>query len=208
MWRGVYAPVSALLLVVTLGTFGVPAGAKSAQSDLQAKALSISDMPSGWTKDRSPQAANLSSLGGCLRNSPPKKPAGLFQVAVAFGLHSLPALEEVLDTGKTAQTRYDKSIEVLSNCTTVRITRNGKTFTCSVDPMTFPAIADSSSAYSISLTAEGVSIDIDIIYFRLGNIYGSLSYENFSPAEGTLEDFVDEAVSKVEGSPIKTAVSS
>jgi hypothetical protein len=192
-----------LVLVGISAVFVESVGASGSQAPLNAKALSISDLPSGWSVGNSHHAINLSSVGGCLGGlTPDKRPVGFAQVVVRFDLHSLPTLEEVLEQGRGAETRYAAFVQILSRCHTLRTTKDGKKVTGSVDIMTFPALAESSSAYSIYLSATGVAIGIDVVCFRLGSIDGVVAYESFSPDEGTVQAFVDEAIHKVEGSPV------
>lgn len=202
MWRAAFTTVFAVLLVGVTATISDGAGASTSQTLLKAKALSIADMPSGWSVDNSPQAADPSSLGGCLKSLGAfKKPKGVVQVHVQFGQGSLPAVEEILEAGKGAAVRYDRFIQIMSTCATVSTTENGKRVTGSVDAMSFPAVADSSSAYNIHLSAKGVTVDMDTVYFELGSIDGSVTYESFSPDEATVQALVTEAINKIEGKP-------
>ena len=57
--------------------------------------------------------------------------------------------------------------------------------------MSFPKVGDSSAAFAINLTTQGVAFGIDLIMFRVGEILGDVVYEDLgSPDPSTVEGFV------------------
>ena len=81
---------------------GAPASATST-AQLKAKALSVSNLPSGWAVDNSAQASD-SGLGGCFKALEAiPKPKGLVRADLRFNQNGdTPSIEEILETGKGA----------------------------------------------------------------------------------------------------------
>ena len=50
----------------------------------------------------------------------------------------------------------------------------------SVSAMSFPQVGDSSSAFALSLGADGMTINADIVPFREGQVVGDIAYADFS----------------------------
>jgi hypothetical protein len=198
----------ACLLLTAMTLFGlvltaaaVPAGAVS-QAQLKSKALSLSDMPTGWSVDNS-SSGGTSNLGGCLKNLQALgRPAkGIARVQVKYTDQTVPSLQETLESGKGAAKRYEKYLSILNGCKSISITSGTTQFTGSVGAMSFPTIGNSSSAFAINLTADGVSVGIDLILFRVGQIDGDMVYEDYSPDTSVVQSFATNAVDKIEGHP-------
>ena len=93
----------------------------------------------------------------------------------------------------------------MSGCTTVNGAVSGTKVTGSVGAMSFPSVgADSQQAYAVRLSAGGESVVIDAIYFRVGKVDGSFTYEDFSPDASTVQTYVAAAVEKIRGKPVTT----
>jgi hypothetical protein len=194
--------------IVCLGVLALagPAEASNPTAALKAKALSISNLPSGWAVDNSTQASD-SGLGGCFKALEAiPKPKGLVRADLRFNQNGdTPSIEEILETGKGAAARYAKFLHVMSGCTTVNGTVSGTKVTGSVGAMSFPSVgADSQQAYAVKLSAGGESVVIDALYFRVGKVDGSFTYEDFSPDADTVQAFATAAVDKIQGKPVTT----
>jgi hypothetical protein len=176
-----------------------PAGAMTKQQ-LQTKALAISDMPSGWSVDNS-TSGGLAGVTGCLTELRALKNAqrGVTRVEVSYKDGTAPAMSETLLSGSGAAARYAKYVKTLNGCTSVSLTTSDGTASGSVGAMSFPTVGNSSSAYALTLTLQGVNVGIDIVMFRVGKVLGDITYEDLgTPDASTVQGFADQAASKVE----------
>jgi hypothetical protein len=200
--------VSCLLGAVAVSA--EPVGAIT-KSQLQAKTLSLSDLPTGWSVDNSSSGGGSANVTGCFRKlvALGPVPKGLTRARVEYVMKTLPQMDETLETGKGAPARYIKYRGILRNCKSVSYTASdGTTVKGSVGAMSFPPLGDSSSAYAINLTASGVSLGIDVVLFRAGSITGQLLYFDFSPDATVVQEYATAAVNKVEGKPVTIPTSS
>lgn len=195
--------LTVVMVVGLLMTASVPAGALT-QAQLKAKALSLSNMPIGWSVDNS-SSGGTSNLGGCLQNlqalgHPPK---GITRVQVNFDDQNLPSLQETLEGGKGASNRYQRFVKILQGCKSISFTDSstGDQVTGSVGAMSFPTVGNSSSAFAINLSIKGISAGIDIVLFRVGDLDGDIVYGDLSPDASVVQGFATEAVNKIDGQP-------
>ncbi len=200
---------TSVVAVVGVGLLAVdlPAGAAS-HAQLKAKALSLSDMPAGWSVDNS-SSAGTTNLGGCLKNlqalGHPAK--GISRAEVKFTDQQLPDLQETIESGKGATQRYTKYLGILNGCKSISFTESdGTQVTGSVGAMSFPTLGSPSSvqsdAFALNLTIKGINATIDVIMFRVGQIDGELLYADLSPDTATVQAFATEAVNKIEGKTV------
>lgn len=200
--RRVTFSMVALLIGLSM-LVAIPAGATT-NKQLKAEALSLNDMPTGWSVDNS-SSGGTSNLGGCLKSlaTPSRIPKGLVRVQVKYVDESVPALQENLISGKDARQRFQKEVTILNGCKSISFTSSdGTQVTGTVGAMSFPNVGASvpTNAFALNFTAKGISIGADIVLFRVGQLFGDVLYEDFSPDASTLQGFVTAAVNKIEGS--------
>lgn len=196
-------PVGRALGVVGLATVGLflvtigPAGA-STKSVLDAKALSLSDFPTGWSVDNSSPTGDqgcLSSLKVVSRHET--------KIQVQFVDGTEPEVEEVLTSGPGAEARYKLLESALARCKGYTSTTDGTSAHVSIGAMSFPAVGQQSSAYSLSVTVEGETAGADLVLFRTGQTYGAVLYEDLGTPDPTMaQGFINEAVDKAEGKSV------
>ena len=176
------------------------AGATVSKGHLKSEALSISNFPTGWSVDNSANTGNQ----GCV--SALRDPGShVTKVDVKFSDGNAPDLEEVLMSGSGASRRFAKVSHALSKCKSYTASSGGQTATVHVGAMSFPPVGQSSSAYSFTLTVQGINLGADLVLFRFGQTYGAVEYEDIgSPDITQAQAYVTEAVNKVEGKPTKT----
>ena len=197
--RAVQLATSAVALV-GLGVLAMdlPAGALT-QSQLKAKALSLSDMPTGWSVDNS--SGGIANATGCLKVlSALKKPAkGVTHAEVSYEQGDVPALQETIDVGKGESSAYTKFLHILNGCTTVSFSASGTNVTGSVGAMSFPTVGDESAAYAFTFSVKGINLGLDLVVFKAGSVVGDIGYEDIgSPDTDMLQQFATEAVDKIE----------
>jgi hypothetical protein len=198
-----FAPVFGLLgLIGSLATSFVvaqPSGAVTPEQ-LKAKVLSVSDMPSGWSVDHSTSVSAPSN--GCLTRimgiSHVAKGLAAAQVTYTEGIS--PTLQETLVSGRGATHRYNTYNGILNDCRRVSGDFGGTELTGTVGAMSLQTVGDSSRAFAINLAAQGVTVGIDIVLFRVGQVDGDLVYEHPGPpATSTVQTLATIAVDKIEG---------
>ena len=194
------------VMVTALVLMGMPAivvaraGAVT-RSQLQAKVLSLSNLPSGWRAEN--PSGGTDTYTGYLRtlHTSPKSVGS----ANAFYVHgnSAPAVGEVLGNGSEALRRYQLLNKVLSTCRKLGGTDDGVQIKGTVSAISFPDVGTRSRAYAISLSVGGIAISADVITFEVGEYAGELLFEDIGqPTIAQVVSFADEAVAKVEGKPV------
>ena len=192
------AAVAITLLVVA----AFPAGALS-PAQLQAKTLSISNFPTGWSVDNS--SSSGTSAISCLKGLQSSFKHEV-KASVKYTDGNVPALQETIETGPGISARLTKFETALGSCKGISATTSeGHTITGSVGAMSFPTVGDRSSAYALSLQIQGITVGADVVVFQTGKVIGEVIYEDLgTPDAGQVQAFVSEAVNKVEGKPTTT----
>ena len=193
---------AAVLVGLGVLALNLPAGALT-QAQIKAMALSLSDMPTGWSVNNS--SASTSNLGsGCLQKLQAlgKPSKGIARAVVHYEDQNSPTLSETLESGKGSSARYKKYLGILKGCKSISITEGGTNLTGTVGAMSFPTVGDSSSAFAITLGADGITETLDIVLFRVGQVDGDLGYADYSPDAATAQAFATEAVNKIEGKAV------
>jgi hypothetical protein len=182
----------------------VPATAIS-KSQVQARTLSLSEMPTGWSVDHSSNGG-VSNVGGCLKGLQAlKQPSkGIQRASVSYDKSTIPALQQIVEAGKGAAERYRKYNAVLAGCKAISFVSGGSHISGNVGAMSFPTIGDQSSAYAMNVSSQGVSVGVDIVLFKAGQFDTELVYEDYSPDVSTVQAFATEALNKIEGKPTVT----
>jgi hypothetical protein len=195
-----------LSTVLTIGVAAV-AGASKPTAALKAKALALSNMPSGWSVDNNP-SGNPNSFSGCLKQLESQgnaKPNGLVRVRVQYEDGQTPGISEVLVSGKGAAAHYRAYVSVMNSCKQVGFNDNGTEVKGSAGQMSFPTVGDASDAYAFTFSVKGFNLGLDVVVFKVGNIDGDIAYEDLgSPDASTVEDFVTAAINKIQGKPVTT----
>lgn len=203
MWSRVVQLAVIAVAVGSLGLFtlalDLPADGLT-QSQVKAKVLSLSNMPTGWSVDNS-QSNGTSNLGGCLTKlqSLGKPAKGISRAVVHYVDQTEPTFDETLESGKGAVARYDKYLHILKDCKTISFTSGTTPISGTVGAMSFPTVGDSSSAFALTVGADGVDVTADFVLFRVGQIDGDIGYEDYSPDAATVQAFATEAIDKIEG---------
>ena len=123
-------------------TFSYPAGASSAQAQLKTKALSISDLPTGWRVDNS-SSGGVANATGCfskVQSFSHAKAVGVTRVEVSYTDGNFPSLDETLEVSRQAAKHYAAVVNFLNSCRQVSLNANNITFTGSVGAMSFPTV--------------------------------------------------------------------
>jgi hypothetical protein len=194
----------ALVALVVVFVAGVPASAVTT-TQLKSKALSLANMPAGWSLHAS--AGSAAANTRCLKLFKTPFPHEV-ETTVLFEAGNLPALEEALQSGSGIDARYRKLKSALTSCRTFSFTASGQTFHGTARAMSFPTFGDRSGAFALAFTDQGVQVGADVVLFKVGPIIGEVLYEALgTPNASQLQAFMTEAVNKIEGKPIVTPAS-
>ncbi len=200
--RWAVATVAALVLCVSvLATGTASASTTTTEAMVRGKLLSLSNLPAGWTLTNVP-ATNKGYSGPCAAALSPKPRPGLAEAYVAFTDRGRsPLLGEKVVFGKAVTNRYNYVNAVLKSCKYLTFALGGIDEKGTVDPLSFPKLGSSSSAYTITVpTTLGVSVGIDIVIVRSGPYALVVEYSTMgTPDSSVLETFVHQALAKVTG---------
>ena len=183
----------------------LPAGALT-RGQLQTKLLSVSNLPTGWSVDNS-SSSKSSITSGCLAGIK-QAPKSEVKVSASFANGQLPVLEEELVTGRSASAAaYNRLTHILAVCKHFSESSGGQTVNYTVGAMSFPPVANTSSAYSVTFSVQGVNAGFDVVVFRAGTIAGLVALADIGQVDtGQLQSFVTEAGNKVEGKPVQATL--
>jgi pimeloyl-ACP methyl ester carboxylesterase len=173
-------------------------GGNSTQSALQARLLSVSDLPAGWSATPV-NPGSVQTTAPCLSSLATNPSGWTYSIAAFVQGTAIPTLSEVLATGPEAQQRWRSLGRALAHCRTATITIAGKKASATIQPLSFPRVASTSSGYAWAFTTSGIRIGFDLILFETGTYVGYLTYADLGPpAKATVQAFADAAVAKAE----------
>jgi hypothetical protein len=168
--------------------------------NLSAELLAVNDLPVGWSVV--PSSDSSSSTPKCLQNVQTDLKA-TSKAEATFEDNGLPVLDEYLaylpGQGQPAMAAIS---QLLGGCGQISMTSDGQTLTGTVGAMSYPAVADQSSAYQMNLSGSvsGVSLTlgIDMIVFRKADTVAMILYGDLgSPDIAALQQFVQKAAVKL-----------
>ncbi len=199
----VLIPAAALAIVGGLTVGALPAAAIT-KSQVQAKALSISDMPTGWSVN------NAKSSGSTNCSGPTTAAKHDARVQVAYDDGNVPDVDETLEGGPSAGAVYRAAVKRLNKCTTLKLTTGGTTISGGGGAMSFPPTTGvKTNAYAFNLTDQGVSLGVDLVAFDIGEYAGDIILADLgTPDTDLLQYFVSAAIDKAEGKPLPPTPSS
>jgi hypothetical protein len=204
--RRTLTAAAALLLVASTLLSAGTASAASSKPNAKSKLLSVSDLPIGWTVNRSSGSggAGTSCLAGL--KSPPK--GGSRATASFADRGSFPVLSELLATGSNESARWSTVNKHLAKCKSITVTSGTGSYKASLAAMSFPTVGSQSAAYALTMAIKGVNVGIDLVLFRTGSYVGVVEYGDLgTPSLSQAQTFVSRALSKIKAAPTKAAAS-
>jgi hypothetical protein len=195
------AGVIAVAVGLALATGPIPAaGAASAGPNLKAELLPVTNLPAGWSIDKSGVSDSAASGCGRIRQTL----AADHPTATAFGQYemgSVPYFEDFLFAFKTpggATAAYRKVTAALSACSGYNVADDGKTYRLTVGQLSFPSVGQRSSAYAIGGSVDGFNLGSDVVIAVKGAQIAALSYVDLGdPIVSDAETFVRKALDRV-----------
>ncbi|MGO9188122.1 MAG: alpha/beta fold hydrolase [Streptosporangiaceae bacterium] len=202
-------PVVTLVVLAMTALLASGCGGSSQPSAVQRRLLSVTDLPAGWSAAPA-NPKSVQTKAPCLSGLSRDTKGWTYADAAFVQGTSIPNFGEVLATGPRAQRRWQGLGRALARCRTATITIAGRKAMVTIQPLPFPRIASSSSAYAWAFTIAGIRIGVDFVLFTAGKYEGYLTYADLgTPVTATVQAFADAAVAKAEkGSAARvTAVS-
>jgi hypothetical protein len=181
-------------------------GPTQSQADLTASLLSASELP-GTYKETSPETSSAAQLGagmqGCASgDNPTPQPRitaqGVFQSGVLG-----PFLAEVISASseRTAILTMSGLANLVQNCSHFGGKVSEFKVDFSIDPLTFPSLADGTAAFQLTATVEnvGVAIYAHVVSVRTGNVVVTITLMQLASPDATVtEKIVRAALAKAE----------
>jgi hypothetical protein len=196
---GVALLLSATYPIATIGDGTTESSPTSSQ--LQAKLLTISDMPPNWTVVSSLDSATVPATS-CLAGLDLKDPQGTKAIADFTQIGGLTELEEVLATGTVELSHWQNLSSAVAHCHSATLDFGGDPASGTAEAIPFPTIGARSIAYEVGLQGSDSSATIDDVFFRTRSYVGRIEFvdhgaSNDAKRQVLLEALVTEAVSKL-----------
>jgi hypothetical protein len=190
-WRTLALGTVAIVIPMVMA---LPAGALN-KTQLQAKTLSLTDLPTGWKVDHSTGSGVSGS--GCFKGLG-KVSKGTARVAVAFTSGQFPLIQETLESGKGSVARFNAYRHELANCTHVNLHVGGQTIRATIHPVTFATGVPGSSTYTISFSVQGQAFGFDEVLLHIGKVVASVGWANTgAPDPSQMQSILTTAIAKI-----------
>ncbi|MGD0607989.1 MAG: alpha/beta hydrolase [Streptosporangiaceae bacterium] len=192
----VLAGLTAAVVLTGCGGSSAARGVPSTAPAPQGRLLAAADLPAGWSA--APPRPNSTPADAPCLSGLTTSPTGYQHATAAFveGT-SIPYIGEVLATGPQGQQRWQSLGQTLARCRTATISSGGQKATVTIQPLPFPRVGSTSSAYAWTFTVGGIRFGVDIVLFKAGTDTGYLTYAGLgSPAVPTVQAFADAAAGK------------
>jgi len=162
--------------------------------DLRPLLLAVSDLPTGWAVDNTPQSASTS----CYTN-PLKQVASTAYANINFAQGgSLPELAQELGLYASGPSAFATVTKTLNTCKTFTETSKGQVVNGVMGPMSSPTYGDQSAAYDATLTIQGVDVNQGFVMVRKGNYITLIALGDIGSLDApTMQGFVNQAVTKI-----------
>jgi hypothetical protein len=170
-------------------------------ADVRNQLLSVSELPAGWSVDNSDDSGDDSPAPGCLDGvSKYLKAEHDVRAEADFtqGGEGFPALSEQIGVFTDASASFTAVTAKANSCTTFDFTSDGTKIHATMGQMSFPTLGDQSSAWSMTASAEGLTLDADIVIGTVGNEMFEFIYEDLGDTDTAfLERWAKTGVAKI-----------
>ena len=186
--------IAMAILSFTFGGIGPAAATSMAQ--LRTEALSIHQMPHGWTARQPTEDLRM----GCLTHL--LEPKGVkemhFEEVYFLGVGSLPLLVETMTTYSNVTAAYKKIAASIAGCRKVAGVLKGYPVTGTVHPLRMPHYGNASVVYLITLSGKHITVRSDYAIVRKGGVILALLEGNYPAVSlGQFQSFLVKAVARV-----------
>lgn len=204
--------VAAAAGLVLAGCGSSPAATKHATTtsttspapNVRSQLLTLSDLPAGWSVNKSANGGG-SGPPGCLAHVDPLKMHPRAKAAISYqgSANGIPDLGEQIallpNDAKSALATINREIE---SCGHLSFTSSGVTLSGTIARMSFPPLADQSHAYQLVMSGSSQGVQVtaafDIVVIRKGSELAVLLYGNLgNPSVTTVEHYARRAAAKL-----------
>ena len=183
----------------------------TAASLLQARLLSVSDLPAGWSSVPLKTSAFEQTSASCLAGVPRRATAATEAEAAFVQGSSIPTFGEDLTTGAQQAARWARLDQAMADCRSATITVAGQKTPLAMTTFAFPRVGKASSAYRWTFTVSGIPISTVVVTFAAGAYQGLVEYSGIgAPVTSTVAAFADAAAAKASSgttAPVPDSVS-
>lgn len=161
--------------LVALGALGTPAAAATSPTTpqtldaptLRAALLTAKDLPAGWVVDHSSHRTWASA--GC--SVPGARLAGPSSAQVSFQRGGrFPRLSEELVSGPGVPSAYGRLVQAMGHCSSALLTVGHHRYRGTLHARSFPRVAQSSAAFSMTFRHHGAKVVIDQVVAMKANV--------------------------------------
>jgi len=154
--------------VVSLLSGTVASTAATPTAKLKAEALTIHQMPKGWTASAPKNNLRM----GCLANL--MTPKGVIQTHTVqvyyYGLQAYELFDETISTYSSASTAYKRIAVSIASCPKTNGVLDGYPVTATLSRLSAPHYANASVAYSINIKGKTKTVMADYLIVRKGSV--------------------------------------
>jgi pimeloyl-ACP methyl ester carboxylesterase len=193
--------VALLALVAAAALLAAGCGGRSMAAQLHHLALSVSDLPTGWSaaSTKGPKAPQVTTSAPCLSSLHAQSKGLTYDVEAFTQGGAIPTFVEVLAAGPQLDRTWKRLTAALAGCRSATLDLAGTKAKTTVRRIAFPPVGDSSSASAWAFTFHGVRIGFDLVPFRAGKYGGYITYSDLgAPPPATVRAFAQAAAAKAE----------
>ncbi len=188
-------------LVAAAALLASGCGGRSTAAELHHLALSVSDLPTGWSAapTKGPKAPQVTANAPCFSSLRAKSNGLTYDVEAFTQGGAIPTFVEVLAAGPQLDRTWKRFTAALASCRSATINLSGTNAKGTVRRIAFPSVGDSSSASAWVFTFHGVRIGFDLVLFRVGKYGGYVAYSDLGPPRlAAVDAFAQAAAAKVD----------
>lgn len=196
-------------LVVAAALVMSSCGGRSTAAELHHLALSVSDLPAGWSAapTKGAKAPQVTASAPCFSSLQGKSKGLTYDVEAFTHGGAIPTFVEVLAAGPQLDRTWKRIAAALASCRSATIDLAGTKVKSTVRRIAFPRVGDSSSASAWAFTFHGVRIGFDLVLFRVGKYGGYVTYSDLgAPRPATVNAFAQAAAAKAAHGGSATAI--
>ena len=171
-------------LVAAAALLASGCGGRSTAAELHHLALSVSDLPAGWSAapTKGAKAQQVTANAPCFSSLHAKSKGLTYDVEAFTQGGAIPTFVEVLAAGPQLDRTWKRFTAALASCRSATIDLAGTKVKGTVRRVAFPPVGDSSSASAWAFTFHGVRIGFDLVLFRVGKYGGYVTYSDLGAA--------------------------
>lgn len=162
--------VAAVLLTACSSSSEIRGSSSAPSRNLKSQLLTVSELPSGWAIDNSSDSGSASTPP-CLTNlKSTLTTTDKAEISFVKGT-SFPDFDQQLGyfgTATSALAQYRAGSGILNNCKDVSFTSDGHQYTGSIGQLSFPTLGQRSTAWQLTISAEGFTFGVDAVLVQKG----------------------------------------